>query len=57
MIQNRKIFFFSDFCTKFSHSLPASHIENIDLSNNPLEDKGKKTDDRKSVSIKLSFKV
>ncbi|CAF2605251.1 unnamed protein product [Rotaria sp. Silwood2] len=29
-----------DFCTRFAHSLPVSHIEKLDLSNNALEDKG-----------------
>ncbi|CAF0976859.1 unnamed protein product [Rotaria sordida] len=29
-----------DFCTRFAHSLPVSHIEKLDLSNNTLEDKG-----------------
>ncbi|CAF4524790.1 unnamed protein product, partial [Rotaria magnacalcarata] len=28
-----------DFCTRFAPHLPAASIENIDLSNNALEDK------------------
>jgi hypothetical protein len=31
----------SDFGTRFSHSLSLSHIENLDLSNNALEDRGR----------------
>ncbi|UJR27563.1 hypothetical protein I4U23_008845 [Adineta vaga] len=29
-----------DFCTRFAHAIPVTHVENIDLSNNALEDKG-----------------
>jgi hypothetical protein len=31
---------FSDFGARFNHSLSLSNIENLDLSNNALEDKG-----------------
>ena len=30
-----------DFCTRFAAHLPAAYIENIDLSNNAFEDKGR----------------
>ncbi|CAF0821938.1 unnamed protein product [Adineta ricciae] len=29
-----------DFCTRLAHALPVTHVENIDLSNNAIEDKG-----------------
>jgi len=31
---------FSDFCSRFQHTLTVSNIENLDLSYNPIEDKG-----------------
>jgi hypothetical protein len=35
--------FFSDFCTRFAHCLPVAHFENLDLSHNAIEDKGRFT--------------
>jgi hypothetical protein len=32
---------FRDFGTRFGHCLSVTHVENLDLSNNALEDKGK----------------
>jgi hypothetical protein len=41
LIDKTLLDYFSDFCTRFAHSLLVGHVENLDLSNNALEDKGR----------------